>query len=521
MNRPWLTHNRSNLSLQIPDKSLYCLLEESVQAYPDHIAVIFNDRSITYSELKEQVDRLAGSWKQQGFQKGERIGLMITNHPNYIICYYAALSLGLIVVQINPLYTLRELQQVLHDSQLHYIVGDEVSKGVIQEASNHYAFSGVYDQASIEAQFGNPNPNGSPVPISVHEDVAVIQYTGGTSGKVKGAMLTHSNLVANVIQSLAVYGEKIVKGKETTLTVIPLYHVYGMTSAMNFTLYIGGTILLYSNFEMEEVLQGIMKYKPTVFMGVPKLYNAFVHYPGIENFQLNCLKICSCGSAPLPVEVLNRFETLTGTQIYEGFGLSEASPSTHRNPIWGMRKVGSIGIPLPETDCILVDENHGEVGVNQIGEMLIKGPQVMKGYWNNEEETQSALRNGWLYTGDLARMDEDGYFYIVGRKKEMIIIGGFNVYPKEIEHVLFEHSDILEAAVVGIPQGDGEIVKAYVVPKNGALLNPEQLRDYCKSKLTKYKVPKMIEIRDRLPRNTVGKLLKRILIEEELQKLGK
>jgi long-chain acyl-CoA synthetase len=525
--RPWFSHYKENLSLEIPEKSVYYLLKQSAQRYGEQTAIIFEDKKITYNQLKDKVDSLAGAWMQMGFQKGDRIGLMLANHPYYIICYYAAQALGLTVVQINPMYTPRELLHIVNDSQVSCIIGDSLARNTIIEVNEEFDFSYIFSTHS-EAnpiQFKNLEelftytPIQSPVEVNVHEDIAVIQYTGGTTGKTKGAMLTHYNLVANVVQSRGMYGENMKFGTETSLSATPLYHVYGMTSAMNLTIYIGGTVLLFSRFEMNHVLEMVKKYKPTFFPGVPKMYIAFVNHPNIEQYGMNCLKFCSCGSAPLPVEILNRFEELTGAVIGEGFGLSETSPTTHRNPPFGIRKAGSVGIPLLGTDCMIVDENNNELGQNMVGELLIKGPQVMKGYWNNEEETRAVLDNGWLHTGDLATMDEEGYFYIVGRKKEMIIVGGFNIYPQEVEGVLYEHPDILETAVVGIPDEEhGEIVKAYVVPKTGRYLNPEELRSYCHTKLTRYKVPKIIELRESLPRNTVGKLLKRLLVEEELNR---
>ncbi|WP_077211914.1 long-chain-fatty-acid--CoA ligase [Bacillus dakarensis] len=526
--RPWSKQYKNNEHLQIPEKSLYYFLSQSAQKYGDQTAIIFEDEKIKYSQLKEDVDRLAGAWKQMGFKKGDRIGLMLGNHPHYCLSYYAAQALGLTVVQINPMYTPRELLHIANDSQMSYIVGDSSARQTIFEVCKQYRFDYIFISQSndgenqftrLEDLFTSSTMIESPVEVDVYEDIAVIQYTGGTTGKTKGAMLTHYNLVANVVQSRVMYGDKMEIGKEMTLTATPLYHVYGMTSGMNLPINIGGVILLFKKFELDYVLEKVKEYQPTFFPGVPKMYNAFVNHPDVEQYGLNCLKFCSCGSAPLPVEVLRRFEELTGAVIGEGFGLSESSPSTHRNPPFGIRKAGSVGIPMPGTDCIIVDESGNELGPNTVGELLIKGPQVMKGYWNNAEETKAALRNGWLYTGDLATMDEDGYFYIVGRKKEMIIVGGFNIYPQEVEGVLYEHPLVLEAAVVGIPhQEQGEIVKAYVVPKDGRTLDPEELREYCKTKLTRYKIPKEIELRESLPRNTVGKLLKRLLVKEELDK---
>lgn len=529
-NRPWYKFYTNQNELQVPEISLYSILEKTNKQYGERTAIIYEHTKTTYSELKDKVDRLAAAWKELGAQKGERIGLMLANHPDYIVSYYAAQALGLSVVQINPMYTPRELLQIVSDSHVSYLVTDSSALKTVREVRVLYNFRHIFvsqmkndDQdrmfLNLEELKKHPYPLEAPVPASVHNDVAVIQYTGGTTGKMKGVMLTHYNLVANVIQSYCMYGEKMLSGREVVLTATPLYHVYAMTSAMNLGIYIGGTLLLFKKFEVDNVLEHIKEYRPTFFPGVPKMYNAFVNHPQVDSYGLDCLKLCSCGSAPLPVEVIKRFEHLTGATIGEGFGLSEASPSTHRNPSTGMRKVGSIGIPLPGTDCIIADDNGQELPTGCVGELLIKGPQVMKGYWNNEQETRRSLQNGWLYTGDLAMMDEDGYFYIVGRKKEMIIVGGFNIYPQEVEGVLYEHPDVKEAAVVGIPDPlNGEIVKAYIVPKEGCQIDLEELKGHCYLKLTRYKVPKEFEIRDSLPRNTVGKLLKRLLVQEEQDK---
>ena len=528
--RPWERWYAEGMSsLQLPEISVYTLLKLTAKKFPDHTAIIFEDQLIDYKGLKSQVDKLAGKWKEMGFMKGERIGLMMVNHPYFIISFYAAQALGLIVVQLNPMYKPRELLQILIDSNASYIVYDQVASPTVEETKAIYDFSlciRVDDQQTEGPSLLSLINSGKEIKesetINPHEDIAVIQYTGGTTGRMKGAMLTHYNLTSNVIQSSEMYGDLMVPGKEVVLAATPLYHVYAMTSAMNLGIYYGAAILLFSKFEIENVLMNIQKYRPTFFPGVPKMYNAFVNHPGIEKYGLDCLKKCSCGSAPMPVEVINRFEKLTGASIGEGFGLSEASPSTHRNPPLGKRKIGSVGIPFPKTDCMIVDEDNNEVPATGVGELLIKGPQIMKGYWNNEAETRKALQNGWLYTGDLAAMDEEGYFYIVGRKKEMIIISGFNIYPQEVESVLYQHPDIQEAAVVGIPHKEwGEVVKAFIVPKKNADIDLDEIEGYCYTQLTPYKVPKQIEIRKELPRNTVGKLLKRLLIKEELEKRAK
>ncbi|UOQ94603.1 long-chain fatty acid--CoA ligase [Halobacillus shinanisalinarum] len=529
--RPWHKyHHGQRFQSEFPETSLYSILTESTKKYGEHTAITFAGEAMTYHELKSRTDQLAGSWQKMNFKKGERIGLMVGNHPDYIVSYYAAQSLGLIVVQLNPSYTTRELLQILTDADVSYIVADATSLQTVCEVDKLYSFKEmIASQVDIsecrdrfwqlEELVHSDTVLDSPASVDM-EDVAVIQYTGGTTGKVKGAMLTQRNLTTNVYQSFTMYRQRAVLGGETILTATPLYHVYAMTSAMNLGIYMGANILLVAKFNVDDVMDLIKEYQPTFFPGVPKMYISFANYPNAETYGLDCFNVCSSGSAPLPIEVIKKFEAVSGAKILEGFGMSETSPTTHRTPINGERKVGSIGIPVPDTDCCIVDQDQNVLEANFVGELVIKGPQVMKGYWNNEVETSHALQSGWLFTGDLAMMDDDGYFYIVGRKKEMIINGGFNIYPQEIESVLYEHPDVKESAVVGIPDREkGEVVKAYIVPKAGHTIDIEELKGHCYRNLTRYKVPKRYEIMDELPRNTVGKLLKRTLVEEEKRKL--
>lgn len=534
-NRPWLKfYSEKNKDLlEIPNRSLYQILEKTCDEYPESTAIIYEAKKTTYRELKERVARLANAWKNIGVRKADRIGLMLANHPDYIVSYYAAQMLGAIVVQVNPMYTARELQEIVEDAEMRYIVVSDSNRSSIAQLGSDSYFDAVFlsndsepdtitlstSTYSLNDLIDNATPLVTYAEIDVYDDVAVIQYTGGTTGKVKGAMLTHYNLLANVVQSYAMYSDLLDDGKEVTLAATPFYHVYAMTAAMNVSIFSAQAILIVRKFDVVHVLELIKKYQPSFFPGVPTMYNAFVNHPDVEDYGLDCLKVCSSGSAPLPLEILRRFEEITGVPILEGFGLSETSPSTHRNPINAPRKVGSIGLPIPLTDSKVVDDDGNEVEIGEVGELIIKGPQVMKGYWRNREETAQALKDGWLYTGDLAKMDEEGYFYIVGRKKELIISGGFNIYPQEVEGVFYDHPAVKEAAVVGVPhEYSGERVKAFVVLKEGQVVTEQDLIDHCYRNLTRYKVPKEIEIRDALPRNTVGKLLKRILVEEETNK---
>jgi len=333
-------------------------------------------------------------------------------------------------------------------------------------------------------------------------------------------MLTHRNMVVNATQVYRWY-PKTRLGEERILTVLPLFHSYGMTCCMNVAANIGATMILIPRFIVEDILKAISKYKPTLFPGAPTMYIAINNHPDASSYDLKSVNACLSGSAPLPVEVQKKFEEITGAYLSEGYGLSEASPVTHSNPLFGRRKEGSIGLPFPDTVSKVVDVETGEEELppGETGELIIKGPQVMKGYWNRPEETAQTLRNGWLYTGDIAKMDEDGYTYIVDRKKEMILASGFNIYPREIEEVLYEHPAILEAAAIGVPdEYRGETVKAFIVLKEGEHLTAEEVIDYCRGKLAKYKVPKYVEFRSELPRTIVGKVLRRVLAEEERRK---
>src|SRR5699024_9460414 len=485
--------------------SVYQLLVETVQCYGNRVAIVSDEgEEITYKNLKEKVDFLASAWQIQGMKKGERIGLMLENSPYYIISYYAAMKLGLVIVQINPNYTLRELLVIVNDSELLYLIVDEsnaengrytLEMGLLEDI---YLTESIGKQkmtlSSLIEQENQPFVETS---INIEEDIAVIQYTGGTTGGIKGAMLTHANLVANVLQGHKIYEGKMKYGQELVLIITPVYHVYAMTCAMNLGVYIAATNILVKSYRIKETLEKINKYQPTILPGVPKIYSDIVNYPNVMDYRLDSLKFCTCGSALIPIEIIKRFENLTGTIIAEGYGLSEASPTTHRNLPAKNRKIGSIGIPLPNTDSKVVDENGDELPIGFIGELIIKGPQVMKGYWKRDRETNDTLKNKWLFTGDLAKQDDEGYFYIVGRKKELIITNGFNVYPQEVENVLFDHPDIKEVAVIGIDDDlKGEIIKAFIVVHSGATVNAAELIGYCYKELAPYKVPEKYDFLD-------------------------
>ncbi|WP_246945211.1 long-chain-fatty-acid--CoA ligase [Bacillus pinisoli] len=523
MERPWLKHvvEGNPKEIEIPELSLIDLFQQSVQKFKDLTAITFYHKTLTYEELYHCAQRVASSFAKRGIKKGDRVAIMLPNCPQYPITYYAALMCGATIVQINPMYKSTELLYVLNDSNAKaLIVLDQllpVAESILDQTPVIHSISVSFDKESTFDQLlKDPDFQLPRVEINPREDVAVLQYTGGTTGRSKGAMLTHYNLVANTLQSAATAQVKTRVGEERVLTISPLFHVYGMTSAMNLTFYNGGNLILVPKFEVEQVVKIIEDTKPTAFPGVPTMYIALLNYYKTYQFDLSCLTTCSSGSAPLPVEVINRFNEISGTSVAEGYGLSEASPVTHRNPISGLQKRGSIGIPIPNTDAKIVDIATGEedLPIGEVGELIIKGPQIMKGYLNMPEETAQTIRNGWLYTGDLAMMDADGFFYIVGRKKEMILASGYNVYPIEVEDVIYSHPSVLEAAVIGVPdEYRGETVKAIIVLKENETLSDTDLMQFCRERLAAYKVPSEVLFVDELPKTAVGKILKRKLKE--------
>lgn len=537
-------------TLDYPSVPLTELLVTAAQRYPERNAVTFFGKTTKYRELLQQSFRFADALKRLGVLPGERVALLLPNMPQYIVSYYGTLFHSCIVVQLNPLHVERELLRHLTDSGAETIVcldllvprvlnirvnaklkriivaniGDELpalKKALYPIVQMRKGTRPKYD-AKFEQlhDFRRLLHSSEPTPVKPdvdpETDVAVLQYTGGTTGTPKGVMLTHANLTANVRQC-ASWLYKTEEGGEIVLAAVPLFHVYGMTVCMNFGLSIGANIVLVPKFEIDPLLKTIHRTKPTIFPGAPTMYIAINHHPlSAVKYQLSSIRCCISGSAPLPLEVQQQFESLTGGRLVEGYGLSECSPVTHANPIWGERKTGSIGLPWPDTDCKIVNEDGEEVANNVIGELLIRGPQVMKGYWNKPEETEKALTADWLHTGDMAYVDEDGYFYIVDRKKDMIIAGGYNIFPREVEEVLFEHHDVQEAAVIGVPdQYRGETVKAFVVRKSGAGVLESELDKFCRSKLAAYKVPRIYEFRESLPKSMVGKVLRRELREEQ------
>jgi len=532
-------------------------LTRSAEAYPDVVAISFLGARLTYRQLKDQVDRLSTALAGLGVTKGTRVAIHLPNLPQTVIAYYATLGLGGQVVMTNPLYVERELEHqwgdagcelaftadFLYASRLRHIRSRLPVKQYIVASIPEYLPFPLRQIAPLKLRrmkpaaiaHVEPGPGvhffrklvaaSEPDPPAVEvglDDVAALQYTGGTTGVSKGAMLTHRNLSCNVQASMTWL--HCAHGSEVVLSALPLFHVFGMTVCMNFPIGAAATIVLLPNpRDIPAIVKAVVKDRVTLFMGVPAMFQAVNQYPGIERKDIRSVKVCFSGSAPLPLPVMQRFEQLTGSHIVEGFGLTETSPVTHVHPMEGVRKPGSIGIPFPDTDCKVVDLETGtrEVPTGEPGELLIKGPQVMAGYWNMPGETAAVLRDGWLHTGDIATVDQDGYFTIVGRKKDMILASGYNVYPDEVDGVLLKHPAVLEAATIGVPDPKrGESIKSFIVLKAGERATAEQIVAYCRSNLAAYKVPRAIEFRDSLPKSGILKILRMTLREEERLKAG-
>ncbi|NIM96194.1 MAG: AMP-binding protein [Anaerolineales bacterium] len=560
--KPWLKFYEPHVPEHIdyPETTLPAAMLKTTQEHPDYVALIFRDREITYAEYLDTALRFAASLQKLGVQKGDRVAIHLPNCPQFCIAYAAVLQAGAIVVPCNPVYTARELKHQLSDSGSKVIVTLSsfypIIKGIRAETKLEHVIVAkikTYFPTMLnilftllrERQTGHrvdisddkdtywfsdlvkTTEEPEPVDISL-EDTAVLMYTGGTTGISKGAQLTHKNIMVNAYQVLVWING--LEGGNRTLTSLPLYHSYAMTCCMNPGAIAPGTsILVVDPRDMDDVLKTIDKHKPEFYPGVPAMYVAINNHPDVHKYDLSSIRACNSGAAPLPVEVQEQFHKLTGARLVEGYGLSEASPVTHGNPAFGESRIGTIGLPWPDTEVKIVDTETGEriLGVGEVGELCIRGPQVMKGYWNMPTETANTLRVGpeggdpWLYTGDIAVMDEDGYFQIVDRKKDMILgAGGYNIYPREIEDVLYEYPKVLEAAAVGVLVTDkGERVKVFIVLKDGETATEEEIIAFCRENMAPYKVPKYVEFRDELPKTMVGKILRRELAEEEAKRI--
>jgi len=556
MEKRWLAHYPPQIPHHIdyPPKRLPDYLRETAMQFGSKVAIDFLGKRVTFQQLYEQSLKFANYLIALGLQKGDRVSIMLPNCPQAVISYYGVLLAGGIVVQTNPLYTERELEHQLNDSGASVLVTldmlyPKASKVKERTSLQHVIITSIQDYLPLMKKMLYPlmqKKQNEPlvsieeksdqhlfkrimstapakemnVPIDPVEDVALLQYTGGTTGFPKAAMLTHRNLIANTLMC-AHWMYRCQKGEEVILGVLPFFHVYGMTTIMNLSIMQAYKMILLPKFDVETVLKTIETKKPTLFPGAPTMYIALLNHPNLANYDLSSIKVCISGSAPLPVEVQQKFEQITGGKLIEGYGLTEASPVTHSNFLWdGERIKGSIGVPWPDTEAKIVSLETGEeANVNEIGELIVRGPQVMKGYWNQPFETESVLRDGWLYTGDMGYMDERGYFFIVDRKKDMIIASGYNIYPREVEEVLYEHPKVQEAVVIGVPdEYRGETVKAFIVLKEGMQCTKEELDQFMRSRLAAYKVPRIYEFRKELPKTAVGKILRRALAEEHKNK---
>lgn len=558
--RPWYKSYEPSVphGLEIPTHPVYGFLDDAIRKFPNVPALIQVgpkfDRRITYRELGDLSDRFGGSLVRQGLRPGDRVAIMLPNQPQFVVAAYGIWKAGGVLVQTNPLYKGRDLTFNLKDSGARFLVALSRLYKEVREVRPHTDLEAVivtnlhdffplkwrllYGLARAKKEGDVMPSEGGIIPFArmlrgprleqrrvvSQEDAAVLQYTGGTTGIPKAAVLTHRNLVANCMQARSWISD-LKDGAESILSVAPFFHVYGLTICMNLAVAISGTnvMLLMRLFEAKTVAEAVPKYKPTVFPGVPAMYLAINQLRDVEQYDMKSIRACVSGSASLPAEVQRRFEELTGGKLVEGFGMSESSPLSHANPIYGRRKTGSIGIPVSSTDAKIVDLETGtrDLAVGELGELVVRGPQVMKGYWNNPDETAKTLRNGWLFTGDIARMDEEGFFYIEDRKKDMVNIGGFKVFPREIEEVLYEHPKVKEVVVAGIQHRvRGEILVAHVVPKDGgdARALKRELREFAQQRLSAYKVPRRIEIVTEIPKTFIGKALRWQVREQEQQR---
>jgi long-chain acyl-CoA synthetase len=558
-NRPWLAHYDKGVpqTIEYPKVPLFHFLEEAARKYPDRACTIFKGAVISYREMNAQADHMAAALVEMGVKKGDRVGIFMPNIPQFVIAYFGILKAGGTVVAMNPTYPVDEIIMPINDanidimfvmsrfydkvkaarerSKLKRIIVTNIKETLPpitrllftlvkeKKEGDHVdtlAAGDVWMKDLLAKHANSPKPKVDVTP----DDTAIFQYSGGTTGVPKAAVAMHRNVVANTLQ-IKNWMTGLEEGNEVVLMGIPLFHVYGMVAGMNFGIVVGANLVMVPNArDLKDVLVNISKYRASIFPGVPTLYNAINNHPDVKagKYNLSSIKACISGSAPLMRETKEQFEKLTGGKLFEAYGLSEAPTGTHCNPLNGVNKVGSIGMPLPDMDVkiISLDDGETEMPQGEIGEIVLNGPQVMKGYHNMPTETANSLRQmkdgrTWLFTGDIARMDEDGYFYIVDRKKELIKPGGFQVWPREVEEAIMDHPKVLEVGVGGIPDPQrGETVKAWVVVKPGETLTEAELKAFCKEHLAPYKVPTHYEFRAELPKTTVGKILRRELVRQ-------
>ena len=549
---PWLAAYPAGINYfaNIPRHPLYRLIDDAAERFGPRPGMDFLGKTYTYRALREAVDRAASGFRKLGVRKGVRVGLILPNSPYYLICFFAVLKAGGTVVNFNPLYTQREIAAQMNDSGASIMVTLDIksifekveaqigatnlktivlcpmtailpfAKGLAyrlakkKDIAKPLAGTPVTSFAELSARLdGFP-----PAQIDPETDIALLQYTGGTTGVPKGAMLTHANVYANTVQStLWLHG--VAFGEERMLAVIPFFHVFAMTAAMTVGIYIGAEIIALPRFDLVQVLNTIQRKKPTVFPAVPTIYNAIVHHPERDKYDLSSIRFCFSGGAPLPVEVKEAFERVTGCTLIEGYGLSETSPVATGNPVSGINKPGSIGLPVPGTviEIISLEDHETPAPPGEKGEICISGPQVMVGYWNQPQETSVAMQGGRFHTGDIGYMDSDGYTFIVDRLKDIVIAGGFKIYPRVIEEAVYQHPAVEECIAAGIPdEYRGQTVKLWVKPREDATLDEATLKTFLKDHLSAIEMPKLIEIRTTpLPKTLIGKLSRKAVLEEE------
>lgn len=556
INRRWHAHYDEGVpsSAYYHDLAAGELVGRAAESWPNRTALVFLNAKTSWAKLNDQVRRFATALSRLGVERDSKVAIHLPNIPQTVIAYYATLSLGAQAVMTNPLYVPREIEHQWNDAEVTVAVtADFLYQRVLADLRDklpvkHYIVTSIPDALRFPLNLLAPfklrkavPPAWAPMPTGegVHAmrqllrdtpaappevevdpgELAVLQYTGGTTGVSKAAMLTHRNLLTNVQQCRA-WMRSLEEGEEVILAALPYFHIFGMTICMNLPAFLGATIVLIPNpRDIPALIKNIVKHRVTLFPGVPAHFHAINNTPDIGKLDLTCVKGCFSGSAPLPGDTMRRFEELSDSVIFEGYGLTETSPATHVNPMLGNRKIGTVGMPLPDTDAkvVDVDDPDRELEVGAEGELLVKGPQVMPGYWKRPEETAEVLRDGWLLTGDLAVMDADGYFRIVGRKKDMIIASGCNIYPDEVDRVLTEHPGVSEACTIGVPdERRGETVKSFVVRQPGASVEAEELIAWSRERLASYKIPRAVEFRDELPKSAMLKLLRRELRAEEI-----
>ncbi len=547
-------------ALDYPRLPVERMLRQTAEAHPDTTATVFFGARLTYREIDDLADRFAASLRKLGVKRGDRVGLIAPNSPGFVVAFFGIQRVGGVVVQTNPLYTPRELAGLYADAGATAVVCLDLFLANVLQAKPETPLRDVivmdlrdFLPAALAALYpirrrsdlkkaghwplkipkepwvhrfhdllGTPAERGKEPQDVDPDDVAVLQYTGGTTGTPKGAMLTHRCLVANALQC-ASWVPGTAPGQERSIVAVPLFHIYGLMVGLLVSVRLAATMTLVPDpRDLKQLLKVIDRERPTLFPAVPTLYVALLAHPRLPRVNMRGIRACLSGAAPLPVEVRRRWEALTGGRLVEGYGLTEASTVVSANPLTkdGLVKEG-VGIPFPDTDVRIVDLETGarDLPLGEAGELLVRGPQVMKGYWNQPEETAETLRDGWLHTGDVARMDEDGYLYIVERKKDLIIASGFNVYPREVEEVLYMHPAVQEAAAVGIPDPyRGESVKAFVVLKPGATATDAEIIAFCRERLASFKAPRQVEFRKELPKSAIGKILRRTLRDEERAK---